>query len=188
MAGQGIAMYPRWKYYPSNTKAANWVGRFVAVVSDAREVIGTEYSTRLGGSKSDEVLAALRPGLESMGYVVEKSKAASDKIVRPVLFDEGGVARVKYEVDAFNESDGVVVEVEAGRGAQNNADYRDIVRASLILDARHLVLIMPIAYRFKNKDDVATTPAYDNTRNHLDAIYASQRLRLPFEGVLLIGY
>ena len=30
--------------------------------------------------------------------------------------------------------------------------------------------------------------AYERTRNQLDAIYASERLKLPFEGVLLIGY
>ncbi len=162
--------------------------RGYAVVASAKTVISTELAARPGSSKSDEVLAELRAGLESLGYVVEKSKAAVDKIVRPVLFDEGGIARVRYEVDAFHEGEGIVVEVEAGRGAQNNADYRDIVRASLILDAKYLAMLMPIAYRFKNGQEIATTPAYENTRNQLDAIYASQRLRLPFDGVLLVGY
>jgi hypothetical protein len=183
-----MTTYPRWKYYPSNTKAAKWVPDFVAVVASAKATINTEFAARSGSSKSDEVLAALRPGLLSQGYVVEKSKEAIDKIVRPVLFDEGGIARVKYDVDAFHESEGIVVEVEAGRGAQNNADYRDIVRTSLILDAKYLAMLMPIAYRFKNGEKIVTTPAYENTRNQLDAIYASQRLRLPFEGVLLVGY
>jgi hypothetical protein len=63
------------------------------------------------------------------------------------------------------------VEVEAGRGAAGNADYRDIVRTSLILDGREHAI-----------------QAYERTRSHLDAIYASQRLKLPFEGVLLLGY
>ncbi len=32
------------------------------------------------------------------------------------------------------------------------------------------------------------TPAYEKTRNQLDAIYASQRPKLPFDEILLIGY
>jgi hypothetical protein len=31
-------------------------------------------------------------------------------------------------------------------------------------------------------------PAYAKTPDQLSAIYASQRLRLPFDGVLLVGY
>jgi hypothetical protein len=30
--------------------------------------------------------------------------------------------------------------------------------------------------------------SYENARNQLDAIYVSERLWLPFEGVVLIGY
>ncbi len=41
-------------------------------------------------------------------------------------------------------------------------------------------MLMPIAYRY--------VAAYKDARDMLSAIYAGQRLRLPFEGVLLIGY
>ena len=80
------------------------------------------------------------------------------------------------------------MEVEAGRGAKGNAEYRDIVCTSLLLDARYFVLMTPVVYRFKSKGEVMKEPAYANTRSQLSAIYASQRLRLPFDGVLLIGY
>jgi hypothetical protein len=93
-----------------------------------------------------------------------------------------------YEIDAFHDGLGVAVEVEAGRGAAANADYRDIVRMSLILDACNMVLLMPIRYRTTSGARDHAIPAYEKTRNLLDAIYASQRLRLAFEGVLLIGY
>ena len=43
---------------------------------------------------------------------------------------------------------GIALAVEAGRGAANGADYRDIVRASLLLDADNLALFMPGVYRF----------------------------------------
>lgn len=64
-----------------------------------------------------------------------------------MLFGDNGVPEVSYEIDAFHDELGIAVELEAGRGAANNADYRDIVRTSLMLDARFLALLMPIAYR-----------------------------------------
>lgn len=67
--------------------------------------------------------------------------------------------------------------------------YRDIIRTSLILDAKFLVLLMPITYRVSTGTARATTvPAYRDARAMLEAIYASRRLPLPFEGVLLVGY
>jgi len=140
------------------------------------------------GLTSDAVLAELRPGLLSLGFAVETGKAAIGKIRRPVLFGENGRPEVAYEVDAFHEEFGVVVEVEAGRGARGNASYRDIIRASLILDARYFVLLLPVAYRHNSSGRVVSVEAYRETRDQLNAIYASQRLRLPFEGLLLVGY
>ncbi len=99
------------------------------------------------------------------------------------------MATVTYEVDAAHDGHGIVVEVEAGRGARGNAAYRDLIRASLILDAGHLVLLMPITYRIGTGTARATSvPAYRGARDMLDFVYASRRLALPFEGVLLVGY
>lgn len=81
-----------------------------------------------------------------------------------------------------------LVEVEAGRAASNNATYRDIIRASLILDAQFLVLLLPIAYRFNNGDRQDTIRAYDRCFGLLTALYSSQRLSLPLRGILPVGY
>ena len=126
--------------------------------------------------------------IRDRGYLVESGKTAAEKIQRPVLFGDNGVASVSYELDAFHPQLGIAVEIEAGRGAANYADYRDIVRTSLLLDAEYLVLGMPIRYRFKNGGKVNATRAYENTRARLEAIYSSHRLQLPFMGVLLVGY
>lgn len=80
------------------------------------------------------------------------------------------------------------MEVEAGRGARGNADYRDLLRTSLILDAKYLVLMLPLTYRFKSGGREAQEHAYRNTRELLIAVYASQRLKFPFDGILLLGY
>jgi hypothetical protein len=155
----------------------------VDIVSAAEGSISTLI---VKGPSSDAVLASIAPGLAALGFNVEVSKSKAGKIRRPVLFGPNGREAVAYEIDAFHDELGIAVEVEAGRGAVNNADYRDIVRASLILDAKYLAILMPQHYR--SVDRPTTVQAYRNTHGLIDALYASQRLRLPFAGVLVVGY
>lgn len=176
--------YPNWKFYPLNATPPEWVGDVVDAVNRKELDISTVDGHT--GLSSDDVLAHLRDGLERLGFEVEKGKRASEKVRRTVLFGENGTPEVNYDVDAFNDYIGAAVEVEAGRGAANNADYRDIVRTSLILDAKYLILMQPFVYR--SNPASGGIHAYANSRSQLDAIYASRRLRLPFEGLLLIGY
>jgi hypothetical protein len=136
------------------------------------------------GPKSDTVLAALREGLEALGYDVETGKSASDLIHRPVLFGENGTAAVRYEIDAYNAEKKIVVEVEAGRGVMSNAGYRDLLRSSLIADGDFLVMLIPAAYRSGGQ----TTNGYEHYRSFLEALHWSGRVKLPFEGILLVGY
>jgi hypothetical protein len=178
--------YPSWSYFPRNVRPPEWVEPFIAKVRATEVRISTVKQST--GLHSDDVLQELAPGLEQLGYTVESGKRASNRIRRPVLFGSNGHAEVSYEIDAFHEGHGIVLEVEAGRAASNNATYRDIVRASLILDAQFLVLLLPVAYRFKNRDQPASIPAYRHCLELLSALYASQRLPLPLHGVLLVGY
>jgi hypothetical protein len=158
---------------------------FVGGVADCRVQIESRSVESL---TSDKVLGLLRPGLLKLGYEVESGKHQTEKIRRPVLFGDRGAVRVAYEVDAVHDELGVLVEVEAGRGARGNAIYRDIVRASLIVDARYLALGVMQEYRHKSGGKAVTVGSYAEAKNQLDAVYNSGRLRLPFEGVLLFGY
>lgn len=177
--------YPRWQYYPPDAEAPEWVAQFVAVVSATQEHID---STRVEGLSSDSVLQHLAPGLTALGYQVETGKRSEQKIKRPVLFEENGIARESYEIDAFHDALGIAVEVEAGRGAQSNAVFRDLVRTSLIVGAQHLVLGVMNEYRHQSGGRPVTAKSFDAAKAVLDAIYASGRLKLPFKGVLLFGY
>ena len=177
--------YPEWFYYPSRSRSPEWVPAFLGVVAAAREFIDSETVDSL---TSDRVLARLRPGLEALGYQVESGKHHDEKIRRPVLFGDNGIERVAYEVDAVHDEMGILVEVEAGRGARGNAVYRDLVRASLIVDARFLVLGVMRAYRHLSGGRAITVSSYHDAKGTLDALFASGRLALPFEGVLLFGY
>ncbi len=139
-------VYPEWSYFPRNQRPPDWAPTVIEIIAAAEDSISTEKDK---GPNSDAVLAAIAPGLVGLGFQVESSKARAAKIRRPVLYGPNGKEAVSYEIDAFHDELGIAVEVEAGRGAMNNADYRDIIRASLILDADFLVILMPQHYRSK---------------------------------------
>jgi hypothetical protein len=158
----------------------------VAVIEDAESEIST---VEAGSPKtSDQVLQALAGRLVRLGYSVEQGKTAAAKIRRPVLFGENGLPTITYEIDAVHDELGVVLEVEAGRGARGNAAYRDLIRTSLILGTNFLALLMPLVYRAQSGGRQISVPAYREARDLLAAVYASRRLQLPFEGVLVVGY
>lgn len=158
-----------------------------SVFTEVREGIDSVVSR---GVTSDAALAVLRSGLEALGFDVEAGKKRVEKIRRPVLFGELGSEDLAYEVDAFHPELGIAMEVEAGRGARGNALYRDLIQTSLLVDARYLVLAVVQEYRHKltAKEAGAVVQSYRDSRKILDGIYASSRLQLPLEGVLLIGY
>ncbi len=113
-------VYPSWRYFPSRTRPPVWVDPLVHAFSDAKNSIDSREHQ---GVSSDSVLSALRPRLIELGYEVEAGKARADKLSKPVLFGEHGRPQVAYEVDAFEPAHGLVLEIEAGRGAAGNADY-----------------------------------------------------------------
>jgi hypothetical protein len=172
--------YPLWKSYPTVLPAPAWAEGVLEVFR--RERRGIDSNVNLG-VKSNDCLAIVRPGLEGLGFVVEGGEGVG-KIKRPVLFGENGETEVSYEVDGFLPKHGVVLEIEAGRGAANNADYRNLVRAGLMVDADYLVMAMMQRYVAGGQQ----MKSYERTRKRIDAIYASDRLRLPLRGVLLVGY
>lgn len=173
--------FPRWHYFPANDEPPAWAVQFVAVVAAAEDAIS---SADTNGPKSDTVLGELRTGLEALNYEVEAGKAAASLIKRPVLFGEAGVPTVLYEIDAYQPEMKIVVEVEAGRGVMSNAGFRDLLRTSLIADADYLAMMIPISYRSGGK----TSAGYEPLLEFLRAVHWSGRLKLPFKGILLVGY
>ena len=66
--------------------------------------------------------------------------------------------------------------------------YRDLVRASLLVDVRYLVMGVMNEYHHQSGGRAVVVQSYRDAKDQLDAIYASGRLVLPFEGLLLFGY
>lgn len=178
-------MYPRWTYYPARDAPPLWVAETVDAFKAVEDRIG---SVDVTGLTSDGVLTELRPRLERIGFTVEAGKRTADRITLPVLFGEQGRPLVQYDVDGVHDGLGILLEVEAGRGARGNAVYRDLVRTSLIVDAQYLAVAVMQAYKHKSGGKDVVVRSYDDAKAQIDAIYASQRLKLPFKGVLLVGY
>jgi hypothetical protein len=180
-----VVSYPRWAYYPTRDRPPDWAHALIDVVAAQRELVD---SAKVAGLNSDAVLGKLRDGLTGIGFRVEAGKTAAARITLPVLFGEQGEPRVRYDVDGVHDELGILLEIEAGRGARGNAVYRDLIRTSLIVDARFLALGVMQEYHHKSGGKDIVVRSYDDAKDQLDAIYASQRLQLPFEGVLLFGY
>lgn len=175
--------YPQWAWFPRQEPPPSWVDPFIAVFDAESENV---RSTTHKGLTSDGLVGLLRDRLVNQGWEIEAGKQASQKIHRPVLFGDNGQVRVKQEIDGWHPELGIVMEMESGRGWMGNAVYRDIVRASLIADARYLVIGVRQYYEYGKKD--VSRNDFESTRDLMDSIYASGRLRLPFDGVLVVGW
>lgn len=175
--------YPRYLYFPKSETPPVWVAKVAAVFEAQRPLLDT-----LGGkwNKSDEGLRHLRPGLEAAGFQVEGSKKRADKLHRPVFFGEQGKPSTQYEIDAYHQELRIVMEIEAGRSLHGGALYRDLIRMSLMADCDYAIIAVPLQYRVGPKQQA--NPVYDTAKAVLEAIYGTNRLRLPFKGLLLVGY
>jgi hypothetical protein len=139
--------------------------------------------------ESDDVLRAVADELEGqMGFTVERGKNKLGKLPRPVFFGDEGTYLRTYEIDAFQPDLGIALEVEAGRATMGNAIYRDLIQASVMVDARFLALAAPVEYRYRSGQRTAREPSFAKTDSVVEAIYGSERLSLPFDGLLLFGY
>jgi hypothetical protein len=177
-----VVPYPDWSYFPRRTAAPEWVSEFIEVISYSQSKIESYLHQKLD---SDQVLAAVRTKLVNAGWQIEAGKKDVDKIFRPVLFGDGGISKVNYEIDGWHPEHKVVLEIESGRGWQGNAFFRDLIRSSLIQGADYLAVGLRSSYSYAN---VKNQNDFVKARDQMDAIFASGRLQLPFEGILVFGW
>lgn len=75
-----------WIHFPKN-KPLDKVSAQIVKAFEAVDATIDSYTHQL---KSDEVLTAVRPGLEALGFDVEKSKKSDDLVAVPVLYGVNG--------------------------------------------------------------------------------------------------
>ncbi len=133
---------------------------------------------------SNDVLALLRPYLETCGYEVERGKGRDEKIDVPVLFGENNEIDKSFYADAVNREHRIVIEVEAGRAVRNNQFLKDIFQACMMFDIDYLVIAVLNEYTGGS----VTFHDYQDVKTFLETLYVSNRLKLPLKGIVLIGY
>lgn len=175
----------KWMYYPHNRKCPEHLYRVVEVFESCENDISS-ISDATKHVVSNDVLGFVSSGLRKLGYVVEIDVPGGKKkkIKRPVLFGENGSVTVQYEVDAYDDVTKTIIEVEAGRATDNNQWLKDLMEAFLIYDAVYLVIAVKLRYTKSNriKND------FDEVCNFMDAIYSSDRVEVPLDGIMIIGY
>ncbi|MEH7181093.1 hypothetical protein [Neobacillus vireti] len=165
-----------WQYYPKTDLIPNHLYAVVNIFENKQNQIDSSKFTL----PSNDVLAVIAEELEALHYQVEKSKREIDKIKVPVLFGRNGKLELYFEADAYHPIQKTVIEVEAGRAVDNFQFLKDLFQAAMMHDVEYLTIAVRTYYR-KQKD-------FEKVTQFFDTLYASSRLKLPFKGILIIGY
>lgn len=173
-------MRSSWILFPNSLRPSSELRELAAVFDRHMEVISSDEHSL----NSNSVLAAIADDLEANGFLVEKSKRAEDLIRMPVLFGEQGTLEKEFYADAYHPEARIVLEVEAGRAVANNQFLKDLFEACMMEDSEYLC----IAVRKQYAGGGVNSQDYDRVCTFLRTLYASNRLRLPLKGVMVLGY
>jgi hypothetical protein len=165
-----------WQFFPKSKILPKHLELVVNVFEKHEEEITSDNFNH----NSNSVLENIRLGLEQINYLVEKSKTNADKIKVPVLFGPNGKLEKYFDADGYNSETKTVIEVEAGRAVTNYQFLKDLFQASMMYEVEFLVIAVRKDYR-GNKD-------FQSVITFFDTLYASGRLLLPLNGILIIGY
>jgi len=165
-----------WQYFPKSDKIPEHLSKVVNIFKQHQiEIDSTKYNLN-----SNAVLVVLKKDLLALGFKVEKGNMIDDRIEVPVLFGREGKLEKSFNVDAFQEETGSVLEVEAGRAVTNYQFLKDLFKACMMHNVNYLVVSVRMIYRKRYDFKIVVT--------HFETLYASGRLKLPLKGILVIGY
>ncbi|WP_310377535.1 hypothetical protein [Flavobacterium sp.] len=165
-----------WQYYPKRKEIPSHLKDVIDIFILNEKLISSDKLTL----HSNEVLEKVSLNLLELNYQVETSKKAIDKIKVPVLFGLNGKLEKYFDADAYNEELKTVIEVEAGRAVTNYQFLKDLFQACMMHEVDFLVIAVRKTYG-KNQD-------FQSVITFFETLYASGRLILPLEGILIIGY
>jgi hypothetical protein len=165
-----------WQYYPRSRPLPDHLDAVLAVFAKA----DPQMASSTWDLSSNQALAVVTPGLTALGFKVESGTTRDSKVYVPVLFGRNGRVEKAFEVDGYSEELETVIEVEAGRAFTNNQFLKDFFEACVMPAVQFAVIAVRSQYRRSN--DFAKVCAY------FDSLFASDRLRLPLSGLLIIGY
>ena len=168
-----------WNYFPRSTACPSKLLEVIEAFRTVEKLIDSELNEK---QESNEVLEKVAANLLVLGFDVETGKKNSQKIFVPVLFGQNGKVEKRFEADAWHKDLGIVLEVEAGRAYANNQFLKDLFQASMMHGVDYCVIAVRNIYQSgKSKD-------FEKISTFIETMYASDRLSLPFNGILIIGY
>lgn len=165
-----------WQYFPKRKEIPLHLKEIIQIFNLNEKFISSDDLFL----HSNEVLEKLTLSLIELNYRVEISKRTVDKIKVPVLFGLNGKLEKYFDADAYSEEFKTVVEVEAGRAVTNYQFLKDLFQACMMHEVDYLVIAVRKSYA-KNQD-------FQTVITFFETLYASGRLTLPLEGILIIGY
>jgi hypothetical protein len=180
-----LAVMLHFSTFPRTEPPAPFVESVVAVFRKHATSVATMILPK--GLSSDAVMATLRADLCELGFEIEAGKGASSKLKRPVFFGQDGRPSRQYEIDGFHPGWQCGIEIEAGRAWMGNAVYRDLIQALVMVDLSHLILAVPLGYRYFSRGNLVVSKDYENTLTVADALYTHTRIRMPYR-LTVIGY
>jgi hypothetical protein len=165
-----------WQFFPKSKIIPNHLKDVLFVFERSEDEISSENHNY----GSNDVLEKLCLNLESLNFVVEKSKKSNDKIKVPVLFGPNGKLEKYFDADGYNRETKTVIEVEAGRAVTNYQFLKDLFQACMMFEVDFLIIAV--------RQNYSGNPDFQKVITFFDTLYASGRLTLPLKGILIIGY
>ena len=166
----------RHQFFPVNKKTPEHLESTIKVFSEHEAEINSQEHQL----SSNSVLGVLRNNLEAVGFRIESDKKKEGRIKMPVLYGENSQIIKYFDVDGYHEDSNTVLEVEAGRGFLNNQFLKDFFEACIMVDVDYCVIAVRNFY-LKSND-------FEKVKAFFDSMYASDRMKIPLQGLLLIGY
>ncbi len=166
----------RFQFFPRS----HGINSSIQEVINCFQIVHDQIKSPDNNRTSNDVLEIIRPHLQSIGFVVEGGKTKEKKISVPVLFGFDNTVDKAFNADAVSANGKIVLEIEAGRAVDNNQFLKDIFQACMMFEVEYLILAVRNDYREKND--------FMKIYTFLETLYISNRLRLPLNGILLLGY
>jgi hypothetical protein len=171
--------------FPRTAPPPDFIYKVVKLFTAYSETISTTHLEK--GLTSDMVMGVLCKDLRALGFEVEGGKKKDQKIRRPVFYGEYGIPTLQYEIDAYHPQWRCGLEIEAGRAWMGNAVYRDLIQAMVMVNVDHLILAVPLTYKYQAKNKGVISKDYAYTIAVAESLYAHSRLKMPY-ALTVLGY
>jgi hypothetical protein len=169
-----------WMFFPKSDTAPKTATDIVGVFDKHNGKIASENHTL----ESNEVLAHIAEDIRRLGFEVESGKKKAQRISVPVLYGRNGQVEKYFQVDAFHPGERWVLEVEAGRATINHQFLKDLFEACMMPSVDYCAIAVRSIYTSAGRRN----PDFERVVTFFETLHASNRLRLPLKGVLIVGY